>query len=217
MLTNKNYKLRNHEEIRICYGERSNSFLLVEYGFAIKHNKYDYVRHKDITIKTFFPDSEMTDEQALKFEELLAELRLKDRLQADLKSTALHRDVLKLIRCFVKATNPKDQWHEIEQKVMLSYKTWIQHLQKSYPSTLEEDEALLTKVESDPSSYYWMYQFVLIYRIGQKQILSDNFLVSSIILKVLGECGGDRDIFEKELDYLRNSTSSMQDYFKYDL
>lgn len=62
-----------------------------------------------------------------------------------------------------------------------------------------------------------MYQFVLIYRISQKQILSDNFLVSSIILKVLGECGGDRDVFEKELDYLRNSTSSMQDYFKYDL
>jgi hypothetical protein len=72
-------------------------------------------------------------------------------------------------------------------------------------------------VESNPSSYFWMYQFVLIYRISQKQILSDNFLVSSIILKVLGECGGDRDVFEKELDYLRNSTSSMQDYFKYDL
>lgn len=89
---------------------------------------------------------------------------------------------------------------------MLSYKTWIQHLQNNYPSTLEEDEALLTKVESDPSSYYWMYQFVLIYRIGQKQILSDNFWVSSIILKGLGECGGDREVFDKELDYLRNST-----------
>jgi hypothetical protein len=80
MLTNKNYKLRKNEEIRICYGERSNSFLLVEYGFAIKHNKYDYVRHKDISIKTFFPDLKMTDEQEKKFEEFLLELRLKDKL-----------------------------------------------------------------------------------------------------------------------------------------
>ena len=38
-----------------------------------------------------------------KFEEKLSELGLKDTLQADLKLMGLHRDVLKLLRCFEQA------------------------------------------------------------------------------------------------------------------
>lgn len=45
-------EIKKGEEILLCYGERANSFLLVEYGFTIKNNKYDFVRLKNITIDT---------------------------------------------------------------------------------------------------------------------------------------------------------------------
>jgi len=32
------------EEILLSYGEKSNTLLMVDYGFAVEENKYDYVR-----------------------------------------------------------------------------------------------------------------------------------------------------------------------------
>jgi hypothetical protein len=43
------------EEMFITYGARANSFLLVEYGFAIRDNKFDFNRVNNVTAKTFFP------------------------------------------------------------------------------------------------------------------------------------------------------------------
>jgi hypothetical protein len=60
MISNRFNPLKTHKELNICYGERSNSMLLVEYGFAIKNNKYDFVRVKNITIQTFFPELDLT-------------------------------------------------------------------------------------------------------------------------------------------------------------
>ncbi len=42
--TSDSVKIKKHDELFICYGERANSYLLVEYGFAIPDNKYDFVR-----------------------------------------------------------------------------------------------------------------------------------------------------------------------------
>jgi hypothetical protein len=50
----KRYKVNQHSEVNISYGERANSFLLVEYGFAIPDNKYDYFRVSDIGVDKFF-------------------------------------------------------------------------------------------------------------------------------------------------------------------
>jgi hypothetical protein len=41
---NKNIEYGNEEEIHLCYGERANSFLIVEYGFTVSENRYDFVR-----------------------------------------------------------------------------------------------------------------------------------------------------------------------------
>lgn len=48
----KNSVIENGSEINLCYGERANSFLLVEYGFTIRDNRYDFVRIKNIAMKT---------------------------------------------------------------------------------------------------------------------------------------------------------------------
>ena len=45
---NKNMEYDEGEEIHLSYGERANSFLIVEYGFALRHNRYDFVRIKGI-------------------------------------------------------------------------------------------------------------------------------------------------------------------------
>ena len=52
----KNFSLRKYEQLHISYGERANSFLLVEYGFAIPDNRYDYVRRSNLTLRTFYGD-----------------------------------------------------------------------------------------------------------------------------------------------------------------
>ena len=46
-----------NEEIHICYGERSNSFLIVEYGFALRNNRFDFVRIKDISYQSLIDAS----------------------------------------------------------------------------------------------------------------------------------------------------------------
>lgn len=35
-------RIAKGEELTLLYGERSNRFLLCEYGFALLNNKYDY-------------------------------------------------------------------------------------------------------------------------------------------------------------------------------
>jgi hypothetical protein len=57
------------DEINLCYGERANSFLIVEYGFALRDNRYDYVRMKlihnqirDIANTLNFDISELSDQ-----------------------------------------------------------------------------------------------------------------------------------------------------------
>jgi hypothetical protein len=39
-------QIEEGEELNISYGERSNSFLIVEYGFALPDNRYDFFRLK---------------------------------------------------------------------------------------------------------------------------------------------------------------------------
>ena len=85
--------------MHITYGERSNSFLLVEYGFTIKSNRYDFVRVKDVCIEDFYADWEDQDESLKSmYSQNMEKYWLKDRVRADLKLVSVHRDVLKLIR-----------------------------------------------------------------------------------------------------------------------
>lgn len=49
----KQKSVKKHEQVYITYGERANSFLLVEYGFAIPYNQFDYLRVNNVTIIDF--------------------------------------------------------------------------------------------------------------------------------------------------------------------
>lgn len=43
-------QLEEGEEINISYGERANSFLLIEYGFTIPDNRYDFARFSGLKV-----------------------------------------------------------------------------------------------------------------------------------------------------------------------
>jgi hypothetical protein len=137
----------------------------------------------------------MSSEVAERFEQNLEKEWLKHELQADLKLTALHRDVLKLLRCYIKASSGLQEWNLVEIEVIKKYKEWIQKLISSYPTTLDQDESLLAYVEANPSQFYWMYQFVLVYRIGQKEILREQLYLAAMLIKALETYGGDREVF----------------------
>ena len=99
----------------------------------------------------------MPQDVADRFEYYLEKEWLKPELQADLKLTALHRDVLRLLRCYVKATIGEKDWNIVELEVIKKYKVWIKSLIARYPTTLDQDEALLSLVETNKSQFYWMY------------------------------------------------------------
>lgn len=98
-------ELAEGEEINISYGERANSFLIVEYGFAQENNRYDFVRlngigwdklrdvARDIGVETVRDDD---------VKERLKSIKMKEVIRCDLKLSGLHRDLLKMIRCIVR-------------------------------------------------------------------------------------------------------------------
>lgn len=59
-----------------------------------------------------------------------------------------------------------------------------------------------------------MYQFVLLYRIGQKQILQEQILLCAMVIHALE---GPQDKLLDELRHINAASNSMKDYFKLDL
>ena len=83
-----NYPIAKHEQLHISYGKRANSYLLVEYGFAIPDNPYDFVRINSVNLNTFGlppPSCDLSTAEAG---------GLKPEIRADLKKAGLNRDVL---------------------------------------------------------------------------------------------------------------------------
>ena len=100
---------------------------------------------------------------------------------------------------------------------MTDYRNWISKLIHQYPTTLQEDIKLLDHVEASGSEYYWMYQYILIYRISCKSILDTHLVVSNHIIETLEKTKGDRYEFGVAMKDLQASSQSMDDYFSEDL
>ena len=114
------------EELLISYGERANSFLIVEYGFALPDNRYDFFRFKGISLEKIrkaaqdlgLQNSLASDEDTIIN---LKNLKLKDTIRCDLKLSGLHRDFLRLIRSSLKP-NPQRPKHAPESEVLQIYR-----------------------------------------------------------------------------------------------
>lgn len=130
-MSKDNTEISKGEELHLCYGERANSFLIVEYGFTLPNNRYDFVRTDLISYQTLVKHSQgiLSDKQLpskLEFEKrLLLQHKLKSEIRADLKGSGLHRDVLKCIRCLVTDGQGKISWRE-ECQALGIYKSLIE-------------------------------------------------------------------------------------------
>ena len=110
----------------ITYGARANSFLLVEYGFCIANNVYDFVRVKGIDVATFYPKTKDNKAFISKVEAALSQnFNMKGSLQADLKESFLHRDVMRLIRQTIRVNEPGIAPQECEVRVLKKYEEWV--------------------------------------------------------------------------------------------
>ncbi len=95
-------QLKKYEQVYISYGNRANSFLLTEYGFAIPNNPFDYFRVKNVTIES------LTQSKAHgSYDSNLG--NLKPVIRADLKKAGLNRDVLRMLRA-----NSPDEIHNLQ-------------------------------------------------------------------------------------------------------
>lgn len=55
--------------------------MIVEYGFAIPDNRYDFVRRRNLTINTFYGEfMQMSGEVRERFEQKLSQLGMKSTL-----------------------------------------------------------------------------------------------------------------------------------------
>ena len=84
---------------------------------------------------------------------------MKSCLSVDLKEHFLDRDIMRLLRETIKLNDPQMEPLAREQKLLHTYKQWIERLAREYPTTLLEDEKLLEKVQSveHRDKYHWMY------------------------------------------------------------
>jgi hypothetical protein len=118
-LLSRNYtQITKDEEILISYGERANSFLIIEYGFTLPDNRYDFFRMKRVSAEdvrraaeTFGLGGALASPEDTEIN--LANLKLKDTIRCDLKLSGLHRDLIRLIRCSLKS-DPKYPQHAPE-------------------------------------------------------------------------------------------------------
>lgn len=94
------------------------------------------------------------------------------------------------------------------------YSTLIEEkLRTSYDTTLYEDRELLKLVQESGAKYHWMYQYVLIYRIGQKEILQRHITLCDFIAPLVEEHldKGDIETFREKVQFIA-STNNMGDY-----
>ncbi|CDW87774.1 UNKNOWN [Stylonychia lemnae] len=226
LLSKDSTEIKEGEELNLCYGERANSFLIIEYGFTLPNNRYDFVRPELITIDSVVnlmnevhTDHQLYHTNLNEFiirDTLRNKYKLKDKIRVDIKLSGLHRDLLRYLRCFFSPnykTNKLSPHQEVQTLEL--YKTMMQNRLDKYPSSIMEDRLLLAKVQDKTNAevkYHWMYEYVLIYRIGQKEILNRQIqIINEVQEAIMQNKEGD---FKQLGDKLKRvcSSNTMLDY-----
>jgi len=164
------------EQICINYGHFSNKYLLMEYGFSLENNKYDYFR-LDLSLEEC---SNVANENK---STNLEKIHMKPNIRVDLKATALHKDLLLYLRSIYEDKSDAliltPQSKEVEIKILKETADIANKQLSKMETTLEEDNALLAK------SKKWIETFIIIFRIGQKKILHAQIEMANALISAL--------------------------------
>ena len=187
-----NYKAG--EQVFNCYGRRTNRFLLLNYGFVLRNNKYNSFSFR---VWLNFPDEKKNKEErkkALKNSDEEEEEEEEDERPNQLmrlKNTRLCDELFAYLRANLlnKYQGSNHQKLIISAPVDLDFELFaiactcnlLKNLQKNRSHTpLEED-----RLEQQKAGISMRKQFALTYRIAQKEILHNNIRYCEILLRIL--------------------------------
>lgn len=168
-----------------CYGLRTNRFLLLNYGFALRNNKYNSLGFK---VFVNYQPKEKAQSGAV-----LSEENNESRFQKiiRLKRDKLCEDLLQYLRANLIFTykGPNKERLLVSCPVDLDFELFVvacglnlmrNMMNNKYDTTLEQDRRLLAQIQDN-----WRFKLGLIHRITQKEILNDQVSLLSILLRIL--------------------------------
>jgi len=201
--THATKSLRANDEVFYSYGERSNAYLFLFYGFCLDHkNKFDsldirlnrtnlYTKKKPSEVLTdLLPnyDDDMRDTELFKFRMNKLPLKFMTYLRTMLASSYLAAD-----KQFIDLRSPK-----VVQFEMLVCKKALQLLkvfgQKYHKTTLQSDLA----AERERLKYEHHAATVLRFNIGQKQIFASQVGLFTTLLAFLEIIAQSPDFLDRQ-------------------
>lgn len=208
---------RKGDQLFNCYGRRTNRFLLINYGFCLRHNKYNSLGFK-VFVNFDNEEQKSPNDTPVEKQQFQKVIRMKlNRLSLDLLQYLRANLVFSFhfkspeVRNLVTVSSPVDTDFEIfvlDQAIQL-----IQSMIKTkYPTSLDFDLKILDMLTHDDESeelplkaddpdlpkiqelisqrkdHLWRYKLALLHRVNQKEILHDQLKHVKILRKILANC-----------------------------
>ena len=178
------------EQAYYCYGDRSNKYLLINYGFCIAENRYDsyqvYVSMEINLNDLFVPD--MVDFKAAQLysqEIRLKKHQLNSLLMAYLRAVC-QTQYQKTYDGHLKDTLlSKPSNLKYEKYCVTYYEQLVKFLQSNLERkyTLEAD--LETLADTDGQKLSWAAKMALVYRIEKKKIIRNQIELIAYVRRIL--------------------------------
>jgi hypothetical protein len=166
-----------------CYGLRTNRFLLLNYGFCLRNNKYNSLGFK-VFVNYQAPKKESPSKQEESDDSQYQKV-------IRLKKDKLSEDLLQYLRANLIFTykGGNKEMLLVSSPVDIDFELYVVscalNLMKNmrntkYPTTLEQDRKMLAQIFDN-----WRFKLALIHRINQKEILEDQIKLLAILLRIL--------------------------------
>lgn len=186
--------IEKDQQVYVCYGRRSNRYLLSAYGFCLQKNKYnaltfrvwlDFRDKQEEAKRKAAEDEESEDEEDNRISKVLK-----------LKNNRLKDDLLAYIRMSLIQKNEKDTGEKVKENILISTPVDIEfemltlgcaiHLLQQLLSsrfrgvTVEQDREELAR-----SDLPWRRRCALMHRLHCKEILTSNINLCNVLMRIL--------------------------------
>ncbi|CDW88807.1 set domain protein [Stylonychia lemnae] len=198
-----------------CYGLRTNRFLLINYGFCLRNNKYNSlgfkvfinykppVEHETPKNKKVNPETHNSDDDSdnsEEEEEIEEKATSRHQKIIRLKNDKLCEELLQYLRSnmiyteqfrdseHLLASSPIDAIFETHI-ITVAISLLANMLQNKYPTSIQHDKKLLEKVDDN-----YRLKIALIHRINQKEIIDNQIKLLTILNRIVNRVNQGMDL-----------------------